>query len=99
MHVITVSENGYVTMTNLENFRVQTRGGRGLMSMKTSDRNGAVAAVAITNKDSVGVFITTTLGMSISIPLSQLKISGRNTQGCKAITLAEKDYVQAVNVY
>jgi len=88
--ILTVTANGYGKRTELGEHRVQTRGGKGLITIKTIERNGpVVAAAAVT--DAEEVMIITNGGMLIRMPAKGISVIGRNTQGVRLITLESKE--------
>jgi DNA gyrase subunit A len=88
--ILTVTANGYGKRTELSEYRVQTRGGKGLITIKTTERNGpVVAAAAVT--DAEEVMIITNRGMLIRMPANGISVIGRNTQGVRLITLESKE--------
>jgi DNA gyrase subunit A len=90
--LLTVCAKGFGKRTALTEYRSQNRGGKGLIDIKTSDRNGPVVAVAkVTEADQV--MITTTGGNLIRTGVSDIRLIGRNTQGVKVIRLDEGDTV------
>jgi DNA gyrase subunit A len=92
--LLTVCENGYGKRTGLENYRVQSRGGVGLINIKTSDRNGKVVALqAIGPKDDL--MMITAHGLIIRTGLDEIRSIGRNTQGIRLIKLREGDKLVA----
>jgi DNA gyrase subunit A len=92
--LFTVCENGYGKRTGLENYRVQNRGGVGLINIKTSSRNGKVVALkAVQNKDDL--MMITAHGIIIRTGLDQIRSIGRNTQGVRMIKLKPGDKLVA----
>ncbi|WP_240907422.1 DNA gyrase subunit A [Paludisphaera rhizosphaerae] len=93
--LLTVCENGYGKRTLLAEYRSQNRGGKGLIDIKTSDRNGRVVAVAkVTDADEV--MITTTGGILIRTRVGDTRPIGRNTQGVRLIRLDDGDAVSSL---
>ncbi|MHC4763120.1 MAG: DNA gyrase C-terminal beta-propeller domain-containing protein, partial [Planctomycetota bacterium] len=97
-------ENGYGKRTGLENYRQQSRGGLGLINIKTTARNGKVVALkAVQYADEL--MMITAKGIIIRTGLDQIRSIGRNTQGVRLIKLkagdklvaAEKIVADAVN--
>jgi DNA gyrase subunit A len=76
-------------------YRVQRRGGKGLIDIKTTPRNGFVVATAAV-KDQDEVMITTARGMLVRIRVSEISVIGRNTQGVRLIRLDENDTVASL---
>ena len=88
--LLTVTANGYGKRTELAEYRVQTRGGKGIITIKTTERNGPVVAVAtVTEADEV--MLITNQGMLIRMPARGISVIGRNTQGVRLITLESKE--------
>ncbi len=88
--VLTVTANGYGKRTELAEYRIQSRGGKGIITIKTTERNGpVVAAAAVT--DAEEVMLITNRGMLIRMPAKGISVIGRNTQGVRLITLESKD--------
>jgi len=88
--VLTVTANGYGKRTELAEYRVQTRGGKGLITIKTTERNGPVVA-ATPVSDAEEVMLITNKGMLIRMPAKGISVIGRNTQGVRLITVESKD--------
>ena len=93
--LLTVCENGYGKRTDLAEYRPQSRGGLGLINIKTTIRNGKVVALkAVTDKDEL--MMITANGIIIRTGLEQLRTIGRNTQGVRLIKLDSRDKLVAV---
>jgi DNA gyrase subunit A len=88
--VLTVTANGYGKRTELAEYRIQSRGGKGLITIKTTTRNGPVVAAA-TVTDVEEVMLITNHGMLIRMPAKGISVIGRNTQGVRLITLESKE--------
>ncbi len=88
--ILTVTANGYGKRTELSEYRVQTRGGKGLITIKTTERNGPVVAAAAVS-DAEEAMIITNRGMLIRMPAKGISVIGRNTQGVRLITLESKE--------
>jgi DNA gyrase subunit A len=88
--VLTVTANGYGKRTELAEYRVQSRGGKGIITIKTTERNGpVVAAAAVT--DAEEVMLITNRGMLIRMPAKGISVIGRNTQGVRLIMMESKE--------
>ena len=87
---LTCTENGYGKRTSFEEYRRQGRGGRGIIAIRTSDRNGRVVG-AHPVLDTDALMLITAMGKMILLPMSDLRIIGRNTQGVRLINLDEGD--------
>ena len=88
--LLTVTENGFGKRTHTEEYRKQARGGKGIITMKTTERNGAVVGVLpVTDEDDL--MIITDGGKIIRLRVKDLSIIGRNTQGVRLINLDEQE--------
>jgi DNA gyrase subunit A len=84
--VLTVTENGYGKRTEESEYRAQRRGGKGLIDIKTTERNGKVIGVVqVTDADDV--MLVTNGGMLIRMKAKEISVIGRNTQGVRLIAL------------
>lgn len=93
--VLVVCENGFGKRSYVEDFRQTNRGGVGVRSIITSDRNGnVVGALCVTNSD--GMVMISSSGQTVRITMKDLRVLGRNTQGVKLVNLREGDYLQAI---
>ncbi len=93
--LLTVTENGYGKRTPVEEYRLQSRGGKGLINIKTSGRNGDVVGVRFLAGDE-GVMLITGRGMIIRLNTADISTIGRNTQGVRLIQLEEGDQLKSV---
>ncbi len=93
--VLTVTSNGYGKRTALDEYRLQTRGGKGLINIKTSDRNGPVVGVNFLRGEEQ-VMLITEKGMIIRLNTADISTIGRNTQGVRLIQLEEGDHLVSV---
>ena len=93
--VLTVTQNGYGKRTGLDEYRLQSRGGKGLINIKTSDRNGPVVGVNFLRADEQ-VMLITEKGMIIRLNTADISTIGRNTQGVRLIQLEEGDHLVSV---
>jgi len=90
--VLTVTERGYGKRTGLDEYRIQSRGGRGIITIKTNDRNGPVVGITqVTDMDDV--MIVTDGGKVIRSRAKEVSVIGRNTQGVRLIALDEGERV------
>ena len=88
-------ENGIGKRTDFGEYRVQTRGGKGIITMKTTDKTGLVVG-ALTVKDSDEIMLITVGGQMVRIAVNGIREAGRNTQGVKLINLDPGDKLQAI---
>jgi DNA gyrase subunit A len=93
--VLTVTENGYGKRTSIGEYRLQSRGGKGLINVKTTGRNGRVVGVKFIQGDE-GVMLITGKGMIIRLNTADISTIGRNTQGVRLIQLEEGDQLVGV---
>jgi DNA gyrase subunit A len=90
--LLTVSQKGFGKRSPLEDYAVKHRGGKGIINMKTTDRNGKVVSIKEV-RDQDQVMIITKNGIVIRCPISQVSVIGRNTQGVRLINLEGDDRV------
>lgn len=88
--LMVVTEKGFGKRSEIEDYRLTKRGGKGVITVKTSERNGKLIAMKEVN-DSDELVIITTGGMVIRQSVAELRIMGRNTQGVRLIRLNEGD--------
>lgn len=93
--LVTVTENGYGKRTDLDEYRVQSRGGKGIITIKTTERNGQVVDIKLVNDESDLMFITDR-GKVLRTGVSMLSIIGRNTQGVRLMVLESGERIVAV---
>ncbi|MGA4579314.1 DNA gyrase subunit A [Limisphaera sp. VF-2] len=93
--LLVVGENGVGKRTPFDEYRAQSRGGKGIITMNTTERTGGVVgALAVRDQDQL--MLITARGQMIRIPVKDVRVAGRNTQGVKLIDLEEGDRLQAV---
>jgi len=93
--LLTVCENGYGKRTLIDEYRKTRRGGKGVINIRTTDRNGQVVAIqAVGGTDEL--MLITAQGMMLRTDLSAVREIGRATQGVRLIRLDDKDRVVAV---
>ena len=93
--LLSITEHGYGKCSPVEEYRVSHRGGMGIITIKTTDRNGAVVAVKeVVESDQL--MIMTSNGQLIRVPVKGISVLGRNTQGVRLINLDEGDKVTDV---
>ena len=95
MSVLTVCEKGVGKRTDIDEYRLTRRGGKGVINVRITDKNGPVVALrAVTDSDSL--MLITGKGTLLRMDLSSLRDIGRATQGVKLIRVEEDDRVVAV---
>lgn len=88
--ILTATENGYGKRTPVSDYRLSGRGAQGVMSIKTSERNGnVVRAVMVTDEDEV--LLITDGGVMVRTRASEVSLIGRNTQGVRLINLGDDE--------
>ena len=93
--LLVAGENGIGKRTPFEEYRLQSRGGQGVITMKTGEKTGAVVG-ALTVKDNDELMLITFKGQMVRISVSGIREAGRNTQGVKLVGLDEGDKLQAI---
>jgi len=93
--LLTVAENGYGKRTELDEYRVQTRGGIGIINIQTSDRNGRVVGVAYVDDDDE-VMVISQQGKVLRMVTRDIRTIGRATQGVRLIEIEPDDRVVSV---
>ncbi|HUV23968.1 MAG TPA: DNA gyrase subunit A [Methanomassiliicoccales archaeon] len=94
-NLLTLTENGYGKLSKVENYRKTKRGGKGVITIKTTERNGMVVAVKeVAEGDEL--IVTSQQGMIIRVPVDQIRLSGRTTMGVTIMRIKEDDTVCAV---
>ncbi|MBT4838719.1 MAG: DNA gyrase subunit A [Methylococcales bacterium] len=88
--VLTVTENGFGKRTAIEEYQAKGRGGQGVISIQTSERNGAVVGAVLVNDDDE-VMMITNAGTLIRTRSSEISQVGRNTQGVKLINTGKNE--------
>jgi DNA gyrase subunit A len=95
--MLTVAEKGYGKRTPLAEYRITSRGGKGVVNMKTTDRNGSVVAALQVTEES-DVMIITEHGKVIRVHANEIREAGRSTQGVRLLRLDAEDSVAAAAV-
>ena len=88
--LLTVTENGYGKRTQIEEYRRQTRGGKGVFSIRTSPRNGQMVSLLLV-EDKDELMLVTDKGKLIRTDINSISVISRNTQGVKLINLADQE--------
>src|SRR5215472_2486612 len=95
--ILSVTENGYGKRTDAEEYRLISRGGKGVINVKTTERNGKVVAIMQVEEDSECMLISQ-YGKIIRLPNDQIRETGRNAQGVRLLHLDPGDRVAAAVV-
>ncbi|HLK39769.1 MAG TPA: DNA gyrase subunit A [Polyangiaceae bacterium] len=94
-HVLAVCAQGYGKRTSIEEFRTQNRGGKGIILIDASERNGPVVGVKLV-KDGDEVMLITDRGQTLRTRVDEIRETGRNAQGVKLMTLGDGERIVAV---
>ena len=92
--ILTVSENGFGKRTDVDRYRLQSRGGTGVINMKTSAKTGKVTSINLVD-DTTEMMVISQFGKIIRIDTKQVRAAGRSTQGVKLLDLDQDDKVAA----
>jgi DNA gyrase subunit A len=95
--VLTVTANGYGKRSQAEDYRIQHRGGKGIMAIKKSERNGDVIGSKVVDDDFEVILIADS-GKMIRMPLDTVRVIGRTTQGVRLINLEQDEKVVGMAV-
>ena len=95
MALVTVTEHGYGKRTDINEYRVQSRGGKGIITIKASERNGRVVAIRLVDDDSDLMFITNR-GKLLRTRVKNIRTIGRNTQGVRMMVLEDDEFIVSV---
>lgn len=93
--LLVVSQRGFGKRSDIEDYRVTNRGGKGVTTLKLTDKTGYLVGIKqVTDNDDL--IIVNKSGITIRILLSELRVMGRNTQGVKLIRLSETDEIASI---
>ncbi|HSY13597.1 MAG TPA: DNA gyrase C-terminal beta-propeller domain-containing protein, partial [Verrucomicrobiae bacterium] len=95
--ILSVTELGYGKRTDVDEYRLQTRGGKGVINVKTTSRNGKVVSIMLVNEKSE-VMVISQFGKIIRIDSKNIRESGRSAQGVRLLNLEEGDHLAAASV-
>ncbi len=93
--LLTVTANGYGKRTPLAEYRTQTRGGKGIINIKTTKRNGVVVGALVVDEEDEVMMISAE-GIMIRLQAKEVSTVGRNTQGVTLMRTAENDHIVAI---
>ncbi len=93
--LLVAGDNGIGKRTSFDEYRRQTRGGKGIITMKTTDKTGQVVG-ALPVRESDEIMLITTGGQLVRIKVGEIREAGRNTMGVKLINLETNDKLQAI---
>ena len=95
--ILSVSENGFGKRTDVDEYRLQSRGGKGVINMKTTPKIGKVTAINLVD-DTTEMMVISQFGKIIRIDTKSIRAAGRSTQGVKLLDLEPQDKVAAAVV-
>jgi len=87
-----VTENGYGKRTSIDEYPVQKRGGKGVISIKTTQRNGRVVSILLVEEEN-DLMLMTNIGKIIRMPIKGISVISRNTQGVKLMGLESDERI------
>jgi DNA gyrase subunit A len=93
--LLVAGDNGIGKRTSFDEYRRQTRGGKGIITMKTTDKTGQVVG-ALPVRETDEIMLITTGGQLVRIKVGEIREAGRNTMGVKLINLETNDKLQAI---
>jgi DNA gyrase subunit A len=94
-NILVVSENGYGKRSNLDDYRITNRGGKGVKTINVTEKTGSLVAIKnVTDDDDL--MIINKSGITIRLAIDTLRVMGRATQGVKLINLNDNDSIAAV---
>jgi DNA gyrase subunit A len=95
--ILSVTELGYGKRTDVDEYRLQSRGGKGVINVKTTSRNGKVVSIMLVNEKSE-VMVISQFGKIIRIDSKNIRESGRSAQGVRLLQLEQDDRLAAASV-
>lgn len=96
-HILVVSENGFGKRSDIEDYRETNRGAKGVKTINITEKTGSLIAIKTVTEDN-DLMIINESGITIRVPVSDIRLAGRATQGVKLINLREGDKIAAVCV-
>lgn len=96
-YILAITQKGYGKMSERDEYRLTSRGGKGVITVNVTDKNGSLVAMRAVNGNE-DLLVTTNEGTIIRLPLQQVKVAGRNTQGVRLIRLDENQAVSSIAV-
>ena len=97
--ILVVTDKGYGKITSIDQYRLTHRGSKGVKALNSTDKNGnLVGLVKITTVENNNLIIVTNSGIVMKMPLSQVSVLNRNTQGTRLINLKDNQVVSTVTI-
>ncbi|MBS3992295.1 MAG: DNA gyrase subunit A [Bacteroidetes bacterium] len=94
-NILVVSEHGYGKQSSLEDYRITNRGGKGVKTINVTEKTGSLVAIKNVMEED-DLMIINKSGLTIRIPVADLRVMGRATQGVRLINIKENDSIAAV---
>ena len=94
-HVLVITEKGYGKRTDVDEYRVQTRGGMGVKTLNVTQKNGKLATLRAVSDD-MDLIATTNKGVVIRMHCDEISQTGRATQGVRLVRLREDQHVATI---
>jgi DNA gyrase subunit A len=93
--IMVLSEKGYGKRTDIEDYRITNRGGKGVTTLKITEKTGNLVGILLAT-DNDHIMIINKSGVAIRLAVEQMRVMGRATQGVKLIKLDKKDSIAAI---
>jgi DNA gyrase subunit A len=93
--ILTATENGFGKRTALDEYRLSGRGGQGVISIHVNERNGKVVGALQVNEEDE-IMLISNKGTLVRVPVSEISVIGRNTQGVRLINLGESEALVSI---
>ncbi|HOK35144.1 MAG TPA: DNA gyrase subunit A [Candidatus Pacearchaeota archaeon] len=93
IYLLTLSENGFGKRTDIQKFRLQKRGGKGIIGIKITEKTGSLAQISLLSKEEEELIVISEKGQTIRTKIKQIPVLGRSSQGVKIIKLKQEDKV------
>ena len=94
-HILVVSENGYGKRSDVEDYRITSRGGKGVKTLNITEKTGSLISLkSVTDEDDL--MIINKSGITIRVAVSDIRVAGRATQGVRLINIKDGDMIAAV---
>lgn len=94
--ILVVSENGYGKRTDLDDYRITGRGGKGVKTIQITEKTGNLISIQSVHGDENDLMVINRSGLTIRTPVSDIRVTGRAAQGVKIINLKNNDAIASV---
>ncbi|MCQ3034865.1 MAG: DNA gyrase subunit A [Bacilli bacterium] len=95
--ILVITNKGFGKLSPMDDYRLTSRGSKGVLTLNETAKNGKLVAMKAVKGDE-DLMVVTANGIVIRMPLSQIKVSGRNTQGVRVIRLEDKQRVSNITI-